>query len=124
MQKTLWTLIIGLFLSTAAVAAQDVASLEKLRAAAEQGDAAAQLEMGILYEYGFNFPTNKVPALAWYMLAADQGNVLAAKRRDLVKARMTPEEIEQARKLAAKYSAEKAAEPPVSQETPPTKTTE
>ncbi len=123
MQKTLWTLIIGLFLSMA-VSAQDLASLEKLRATAEQGDAAAQLEMGILYEYGFNFPTNKAPALAWYMLAADQGSVLAAKRRDLVKVRMTPEEVEEARKLAARYSAEKAAASPVSQEAPPPKTTE
>lgn len=79
--------------------AQDLASLEQMRQAAEQGNVDAQLEMGILYEFGYNMPKNDVNALAWYMHAADAGNALAAKRRDVLKSHMTPDEIEAAQKL-------------------------
>lgn len=94
--------VIGLVLP-GALAAQDVDSLESLRAAAERGDAAAQLEMGILYEYGFNLPDNRPAALAWYLLAAEQGNARATERRDLLQARMTQAQIGEARRLAATF---------------------
>lgn len=71
---------------------------EQVLQAAKAGDARAQLEMGILYEFGFYMPENNVPALAWYMLAAKQGDAKAATRRDLLMSRMTQSEIEQARR--------------------------
>jgi len=40
--------------------AQDLASLEQMRQTAEQGNAESQLEMGILYEFGFHMPKNNV----------------------------------------------------------------
>lgn len=73
--------------------------MEQLRMAAELGNADAQMEMGTLYEFGYNRPRDIVGALAWYMRAAAQGHVLAAKRRDMLKSRMTDEEIKAARKL-------------------------
>src|SRR3970282_1780431 len=76
--------------------AQDLASLEQTRQAAEQGNADAQLEMGILYEFGYNMPKNNVTALAWYLRSAEQSNVLAVKRRDQLKSRMQPDEIDAA----------------------------
>ncbi|MHB8535628.1 MAG: tetratricopeptide repeat protein [Sulfuricaulis sp.] len=88
--------------------AQDLASLEKMRQAAEQGNVDAQLEMGILYEFGYHMPKNDVNALAWYMRAADQGGALAAKRRDLLKAHMKPEEIDAAQKLYSELVSVKA----------------
>jgi len=42
--------------------AQDLASLEQMRQTAEQGNAEAQLEMGILYEFGYHMPKNNVTA--------------------------------------------------------------
>ncbi len=81
--------------------AQDLASLEQMRQAAERGNTDAQLEMGILYEFGYNMPKNDVYALAWYMHAADQGSELAIKRRDLLKTRMKPEQVDAAQKLAS-----------------------
>ena len=87
--------------------AQDVASLEQMRQAAQQGDADAQLDMGILYEFGYNLPQNDATALAWYMRAADQGNTLAVQRRDLLKTRMKPEEVDAAEKLAAELAMKK-----------------
>lgn len=58
--------------------AQDAGGLEALREAAEQGNADAQMEMGTLYEFGYNRPKDMVTTLAWYMLAGAQGYVLAA----------------------------------------------
>lgn len=79
--------------------AQDRSTLERLREQAWRGDAEAQLEMGILYEFGFGMPNNKAPALAWYRLAAEQGNAKAAARRDALRAGMTPPELEEAQRL-------------------------
>ena len=91
--------------------AQDLSSLEQMRVTAEKGDAEAQLEMGILYEFGYNMPKNNVTALAWYLRAADQGNALAAKRRDQIQSGMKPDEIEAARKLAQELTAYKQPTP-------------
>lgn len=104
MKRLSLILVVGLMLP-GALTAQNTDSLENLRAAAERGDAAAQLEMGILYEYGFSLPDNRPPALAWYLLAAEQGNARAIERRDLVQARMTQAEIGEARRLAAEFGA-------------------
>ena len=104
MKRLLLVLIFGLMLP-GVTAAQDTDSLENLRAAAERGDATAQLEMGILYEYGFRLPDNRPPALAWYLLAAKQGNARAIERRDLLQARMTQAEISEAHRLAAEFGA-------------------
>ena len=81
--------------------AEDQVSLEQQRKAAEHGSSDDQVDMGILYEFGFNMPKNDVNALAWYMRAADQGSVLGAKRRDLLKTHMTAEQVDAARNLSA-----------------------
>jgi len=80
--------------------AQDLASLEQMRQSAEQGNAEAQLEMGILYEFGYHMPKNNVTALAWYLRSAEQGDALAVKRSDQLKSHMTPDEIDAANKLS------------------------
>lgn len=106
MKKAVAVLILGLIAPLLA-SAQDLASLEQMRQAAQQGSADAQLEMGILYEFGYNMPKNDVNALAWYQLAAEQGNPLAVKRCDTLKSRMKPDEIEAAQKLSQELAASK-----------------
>ena len=129
MKPAIVLLILGLTAPFLAVA-EDSPSLEQMRVAAEHGNADAQLEIGILYEFGYNMPKNHVTALAWYLRAAEQGNVLAAKRRDQIKTDMKPEAIEAAQKLSLELVALKApvaatpptppAEPaPAPTETPP-----
>ncbi len=81
--------------------AQDANGPVDVLQAAQAGNPEARLEMGILYEYGFDMEGNNVPALAWYILAAQQGNQSAAQRRDQLMARMNQADIEQARKLSA-----------------------
>lgn len=98
-------LILGLIATPLPAGAQDLTSLEKMRQEAAQGSADAQLEMGILYEFGFNMPKNNVTALAWYLRAVEQGSALAAKRRDQIMAGMKPEEIEAAQKLSQELAA-------------------
>jgi hypothetical protein len=79
-----------------------------MRLTAEHGNVDAQLEMGILYEFGFNMPKNNVTALAWYLRAADNGNALAVKRRDVLKTHLTPDEIDAAQKLSRELTPKKS----------------
>jgi hypothetical protein len=76
---------------------------DDIRRAAEQGDASQQLELGVLYEYGFGLKQNTVPALAWYILAAEQGNAQALKHRDALQARMKPERVSEAQRQADEW---------------------
>ncbi|MBL0641313.1 sel1 repeat family protein, partial [Aeromonas veronii] len=43
--------------------------------AAEQGDAEAQFNMGLMYDQGQGVPQDDGQAMAWYRLAAEQGHV-------------------------------------------------
>jgi hypothetical protein len=107
MRKAAAVFILCLFVTGLSSAADD-ASLEKMRLTAEQGNVDAQLEMGILYEFGFNMPKNNVTALAWYLRAADNGNALAVKRRDVLKTHLTPDEIDAAQKLSRELTPKKS----------------
>ncbi len=79
------------------------ADLDNIKKAAEAGDAERQLELGILYEYGFGYKgKNQVPALTWYMLAAEQGLAKAARLRDSLQAKMSPSQVDEARVEAEK----------------------
>jgi len=103
-----WLPLLLLALLAAPVGAtqvEDPAGLENLRKAAEGGDADAMLELGILYEFGYQMPDNKPPALAWYRLAAEAGNPKAAARAEAVRGGMSPAEIEQANRLYGEYAA-------------------
>jgi len=56
----------------------DYAEAVKLwRPLAEQGDAYAQYNLGIMYKYGRGVPQDYAEAARWYRLAADQGNARA-----------------------------------------------
>jgi TPR repeat protein len=119
MKRLLAVIICGL-IGAAPAAAQDLTSLEQLRATAARGDAAAQLEMGILYEYGFDLPNNRAYALAWYSLAAERGNSRAVERRDLLQRRLPEIEIAEARRLASELAAGRVPETntPTAQDAP------
>jgi len=54
-------------------AAEQAAKVEELRARAEQGDAAAQLSLGLAYAIGQGVPRDYAQAAAWYRTAAEQG---------------------------------------------------
>ena len=47
------------------------------RKAADQGNAGAQLSLGVMYSQGHGLPQDFVEAVRWYRKAADQGNAYA-----------------------------------------------
>jgi TPR repeat protein len=100
------------------------ADLDDIRRAAEAGDAGAQLELGILFQYGFNYKGNEIPALTWYTLSANQGSAKAVKLRDSLKAKMTEKEVQEAMEQVAQFKPSgkpvaPAPETPVESSPPP-----
>jgi len=52
-------------------------ALEKFRPLAEQGNALAQFNMGVMYRQGQGVPQDDKQAIAWWSKAAEQGHVEA-----------------------------------------------
>ena len=83
------------------------------RLAAGQGLISAQLILGVMYEEGHGVKPDNVQAHKWFDLAAahsrssgTEDHDLAIKRRDLVAAKMTPAQIEEAQRLAREWKPE------------------
>src|SRR6476661_3471443 len=88
----------------AAIKRRDYATAVRLiRPLAEQGDANAQYNLGVLYDNGLGVPQDRVRAYMWLNLAAMQGRESAATIRDLVARLMTPAQISEAQKLAREW---------------------
>ena len=70
--------------------------------AADSGDIKAQDNLGLLYQNGMGVRRDYVKAYVWFAIAAaTQRDSEAAKHRDQLARLMTPDQIEQARKLSA-----------------------
>ena len=52
-------------------------AVSSVRKAAEQGDAAAQFNLGVMYDRGEGVPQDDGEALLWYRKAAEQGHAAA-----------------------------------------------
>ena len=52
-------------------------SPDEIQKKAEEGDAEAQFDLGVLYDYGEGAKQNRVKAAEWYRLAAEQGHAKA-----------------------------------------------
>ena len=88
----------------AAIKRRDYATaLRLIRPLAEQGDANAQYNLGVIYDNGLGVPQDRVRAHMWLNLAAMQGRESAATFRDLVARLMTPAQIAEAQKLAREW---------------------
>ncbi len=75
-------------------------ALRIFRQLAEQGDASAQYNLGLMYHKGLGVTQDYVQAHMWYNLAAAQGQKDAGKWRDSLAEKMTPEQIAEAQTLA------------------------
>ena len=84
--------------------AQDYSQAMKwYRLAAVQGLADAQFNLGLMYANGQGVPQDDISAHLWLNLAASQGDEDARKYRDLVSARMTPDQIAEAQRLEREW---------------------
>jgi len=70
------------------------------RLSAEQGNANAQGNLGVMYGTGHGVIQDNVYAHMWGNLAASNGNENGGKVRDIVAKKMTPADISTAQKLA------------------------
>ena len=70
---------------------------------ANQGNSAAQNNLGLMYVNGHGVPKDYVRAHMWFDLSAAQGDTNAIKKRDWVAQHMTPEQIAEAQKLAREW---------------------
>lgn len=78
-------------------------ALKEFRPMAEEGNAAAQLLLGFMYERGQGVPQDYVQAHLWFNLAARQGDEKAARMRDELGSRMTSEQVAEANRLAVQW---------------------
>ncbi len=70
------------------------------RRAAYAGEVRAQSNLGWMYGTGRGVPQDYVQAWAWYSISAAGGQETARKNRDIVEARLSPSQLEQAQNLA------------------------
>ena len=90
---------------------QDYAEAMKwYRLAANQGDAFAQTNLALMYAEGQGVPQDFVQAEAWFTLAASiipttqkEARDFAVKNRDALAAKMKPEQLAEASKLAQEW---------------------
>lgn len=80
------------------------ADLDALRAAAQTGDANAQLELGQLYEFGFGLKESAVPAMAWYLAASRTGNARATQRAAALKNKLSAAQEQEAERLSHQWA--------------------
>ena len=88
-------------LAGAPVGAQDY---ETIRRSAEQGDAEAQFNLGVMYVNGRGVPRDYVSAQMWLILAAANGAENAREALGKVAAALTPEQIAEAEARAREWS--------------------
>ncbi len=80
-----------------------VEGLKWLRLSADQGMQDAQFLLGMSYLKGQNFAHDPVQADMWLRLAAAQGGEFYQSQRDAAEKQMTPDQINQAKALAAAW---------------------
>jgi TPR repeat protein len=68
--------------------------------AAQQNNASAQYQLGLMYYKGKGVAINKVTAMKWFILAGDYED--AVTYRTYAESQMSKEEIEEAKVLAEK----------------------
>jgi hypothetical protein len=72
------------------------------RKAADQGVAGPQNNLGFMYTTGEGVPENSIRAYLWWSMAKTQGRDDAATSIDILKPKMTPQQIADGQALAAK----------------------
>ena len=85
-----YILLLTVVLASNAFAAPD---FDETMAAAKQGRAYAQFNLGIMYDNGDGVPENHVRAYVWLSMAKTQGYENAKKAVETVKNQMTKQQI-------------------------------
>ena len=81
----------------------DAEAVRWFRLGAEQGNALAQFNLGLMYTKGEGVPEDDVTAYAWLNIAAAQGQPSANEGKERVAEYMTQSQIVKAQKLSREY---------------------
>ncbi len=81
----------------------EATELKEFRVLAEQGDAAAQYNLGLMYSHGRGVPQDDVQAHMWFNLSAAHGMESARTLRDRLAEKMTPAQLADAQRLAQEW---------------------
>ena len=99
--------IVALFAALLGAQEPPSSDVEELKARAEQEDANAQLNLGVMYAKGQGVPQDYVQAHKWINLAASRASGPDAakygKARDRVADKMTPAQVAEAQRLAREW---------------------
>ena len=79
-------------------------ALTKFRPLAQQGDARAQYNLGVMYYRGYGVTKDDVLAHLWLNLAAVRGLEPARTLRDRLAEKMTPAQLADAQRLAREWT--------------------
>ena len=93
----------GMYLKGKGVLQDNREAMKWYRLAAEQGHNMAQNNLGGMYFEGKGAIQDLVQAHFWANLAVINGNANALKGREMIEARMTPEQISEANRLANEW---------------------
>ena len=80
----------------------DAEAVKWYRKAADQGDALAQYNLGVMYYRGDGVPENSIRAYVWWSMAKTQGDTDASTNLEILKPKMTKQQISDGQALAAK----------------------
>ena len=80
------------------------------RKAAEQGNASAQYNLGVMYFYGQGVPKDEQTTYFWWLLASAQGHQTATKVRDMVESVLSTEQRAAAQAAARNWQPKIAAQ--------------
>ena len=78
-------------------------AMKEWRPLAEQGNANAQYNLGVMYANGNGVPQDDVEAVKWYRLAADQGDADARGNKEIVEKKMTKQQIAEGQRLSREW---------------------
>jgi len=77
------------------------------RLSADQGNASARYNLGVMYDEGQGVDQDYVLAHMWYNLAGSSGNKDSTKNKKLLEEKMTPQQIEKAQEMARNWKPKK-----------------
>ena len=77
------------------------------RKAADQGNALAQANLGVMYADGRGVVKDEVEAYKWYLLSGAQGNANAKKGIEIIERVLTPQQRAEGQKIAREWKPRK-----------------
>ena len=99
--KFLTSITLSLLLSLSTAYSQE-SNFETTKLLAEQGDADAQFNLGVMYAYGVGVPQDFLPAYVWFSAAAAQGLENARTYRDRAAGLLTHEQRARGQEMATR----------------------